>query len=59
MVLKEKSCLKGGCVFLGDGPKFVSRTVESDKLLNRFTPLASWTKHLGRKTGFLYRLIPK
>ena len=41
MALKGKSCLKGGCVFLGDG-------AESLRSLNRFTSLASWIKILCR-----------
>lgn len=53
MALKESL----DCVFLGDELKFVSKTAESVRSLNRFTSLASWIKHLDRKTVFLYNRL--
>lgn len=61
MALNGKSCLKGGCVFLGDGSKALSKTAESLRSLGTFTSLTARFKKtafgLGRRLLGLGRLV--
>lgn len=49
---EKKFCLKGGSLCFSWGWSEAQKTATSLKSLNRFTPLASCIKQMGRKTSF-------